>query len=134
MPRGHTKSANLPRLLIVALALLPVLCAATLVNSELATAAPPQTEAPECATGVDFLGFSDAPNKPTFKGESVGGLSALLYDARSDVYYSLVDNGPSRRVRGTVPWHGFVARFYTLRRPTQGGETWRAADPGRNHA
>ncbi|CAA9381991.1 MAG: hypothetical protein AVDCRST_MAG01-01-19, partial [uncultured Rubrobacteraceae bacterium] len=73
-----------------------------------ATAAPPQTEAPECATGVDFLGFSDALNKRTYEGTSVGGLSALAYTGRQNTYYSLVDNGPTASSE---------ARFYTLRIP-----------------
>lgn len=77
-----------------------------------ATAAPPQTDVPECAAGVDFLGFSDALDKRTFEGTSVGGLSALTYDQRRGVYYSLVDNGPAATSE---------ARFYTLRLPTRGG-------------
>ncbi len=73
-----------------------------------AVAKPPGSEAPNCATGVDFLGFSDALNKRSFEGTEVGGLSALAYDKRRDVYYSLVDNGPE---------DSSPARFYTLRAP-----------------
>ncbi|MGI8858684.1 MAG: esterase-like activity of phytase family protein [Rubrobacteraceae bacterium] len=94
--------------MIAALVVL-ALCAATFAGSGLATAAPTQTEAPECATGVDFLGFSDALNKQTFEGTNVGGLSGLVYDARRDVYYSIVDN------EGAT-----AARFYTLRLPVDG--------------
>lgn len=84
-----------------------------LTSPGLAEAAPSRTDTPECATGVDFLGFSDALNKQTYEGTSVGGLSALAYDGRrGGVYYSLVDNGPSP---------GSEARFYTLRLPTGGG-------------
>ncbi|MGH3147812.1 MAG: esterase-like activity of phytase family protein, partial [Rubrobacter sp.] len=79
----------------------------------LATVNPAEADAPECATGVDFLGFSDALNKRTFEGTSVGGLSALSYDGRRGVYYSLVDNGPTATSK---------ARFYDLRLPTNGGE------------
>ena len=61
---------------------------------------------------MDFLGFSDALNKQTYEGTSVGGLSALTYDQRRGVYYSLVDNGPAATSE---------ARFYTLRLPTSGG-------------
>ena len=91
-------------------------CAATalllLATSGLAEAAPAQTDAPECADGVDFLGFSDALNKRSYEGTSVGGLSALAYDGRrGGVYYSLVDNGPTPDSE---------ARFYTLRLPTRG--------------
>ncbi len=106
------RSANLSRLLIAALATLLALCATTLAGSGLATATPPKTDAPECAAGVDFLGFSDALNKRTFEGTSVGGLSALTYDQRRGIYYSLVDNGPAATSE---------ARFYTLRIPTKGG-------------
>ena len=68
-------------------------------------AVPPETEAPTCAAGVDFLGFSDALDKQTFEGTGVVGLSALTYYARRGVYYSLVDNGPAASSE---------ARFYTL--------------------
>jgi hypothetical protein len=112
MPQTQTKSVGLPRLLIAALATLLALCAATFAGPGATTAAPPQTEAPECAASVDFLGFSDALNKETFEGTGVGGLSALAYDPRRGVYYSLVDNGPTATSE---------ARFYTLRIPTKGG-------------
>jgi hypothetical protein len=112
MPRGRTKSVNPLRLLVATLMTLLALCITTFASPGLATAAPPQTEAPECATGVDFLGFSDALDKQTFEGTSVGGLSALTYDARRGAYYSLVDNGPSATSE---------SRFYTLRIPTKGG-------------
>ncbi len=75
-------------------------------------AARPGADVSECATGVDFLGFSDALDKETFEGTSLGGLSALTYDRRHGVYYSLVDNGPTATSE---------ARFYTLRLPTKGG-------------
>ena len=99
------------------LALFLAACVATvtlaLTTSGLAEAAPTGADAPECASGVDFLGFSDALNKRTYEGTSVGGLSALAYDRRrGGVYYSLVDNGP-------VP--ASEARFYTLRLPMRGG-------------
>ena len=58
-------------------------------------AAPPADAAPECARGVDFLGFSDALNKQQYEGTTVGGLSGLTYDARGGVYYGVVDNGPA---------------------------------------
>jgi hypothetical protein len=109
MIQDHQKSANSLRLLIAALAILLALWAAAFAGT--ATAAPPQTEAPECATGVDFLGFSDALNKRTYEGTSVGGLSALAYTGRQNTYYSLVDNGPTASSK---------ARFYTLRIPVKG--------------
>jgi hypothetical protein len=73
-----------------------------------ADAVPPGTETSNCATGVDFLGFSDAFDKQSFEGTEVGGLSALTYDKRRNVYYSLVDNGPE---------DSSPARFYTLKAP-----------------
>ena len=59
---------------------------------------------------MDFLGFSDALNKRSYEGTSVGGLSALAYTGRQNVYYSLVDNGPAASSE---------ARFYTLRIPVK---------------
>ncbi|MGI8910050.1 MAG: esterase-like activity of phytase family protein [Rubrobacteraceae bacterium] len=105
-------SGNILRPLIVVLAALLALCASTFAGAGAGVAVPTQTKAPECATGVDFLGFSDALNKQTYEGTSVGGLSALTYDQRLGVYYSLVDNGPTATSE---------ARFYTLRLPTKGG-------------
>src|SRR5918997_5073513 len=102
-------NANTTRLLIATLATLLALGATIFIGT--ATAAPPQDEAPECATGVDFLGFSDALNKRTYEGTSVGGLSALAYTGRQNTYYSLVDNGPTATSE---------ARFYMLRIPVKG--------------
>lgn len=111
-PPGRTRDATR-----TGFALFLASCAATamlaLATSGLAEAAPSRTDTPECAAGVDFLGFSDALNKRTYEGTSVGGLSALAYDGRrGGVYYGLVDNGPTP---------GSEARFYTLRLPTKGG-------------
>lgn len=75
-----------------------------------ATPAPGAATTPlACAPGVDFLGFSDALDKTQFAETTVGGLSGLVYDARRDVYYSVVDNE-----RATP------ARVYTLRLPLDG--------------
>ena len=75
MTQNHPKwTTYTPRFLILALAALLAVVVTAFAGSGLATAA--QTEAPECATGVDFLGFSDALNKQTYEGTSVGGLSA----------------------------------------------------------
>jgi hypothetical protein len=66
-------------------------------------AVPPETKAPECAAGVDFLGFSDDLDEQTFEGTGVGGLSGLTHDVRRGVYYSLVNNGPPpARRRGST--------------------------------
>ncbi|WP_166178333.1 esterase-like activity of phytase family protein [Rubrobacter tropicus] len=91
-----------------ALALLLATSAALFVFQDQATAARPGAETPDCAAGVDFLGFSDALNKQAYEGTSVGGLSALAYTGRRDIYYSLVDNGPTTTSE---------ARFYTLQIP-----------------
>lgn len=64
-----------------------------------------------CAPGVELLGFSDALDKATFGGTTVGGLSGLAYDAPRDRYYSLVDNE-----RDTP------ARVYTLHIPLVDGK------------
>ena len=72
------------------------------------------TDTSACAPGVDLYGFSDALDKQTYNGTRVGGLSALTYDRRRDVYYGLVDNGPDTTSE---------ARFYTLRLPTKGDAT-----------
>ncbi|HKH12913.1 MAG TPA: esterase-like activity of phytase family protein [Rubrobacter sp.] len=96
--------------MVTLLATILAVCVLALAGGGPATAAPPRSDAPTCATGVDFLGFSDAPNKQTFEGTSVGGLSALTYDQRRGVYYSLVDNGPAATSD---------ARFYTLRIPVK---------------
>jgi hypothetical protein len=112
MTRDQTNRASYGRVLITALTALLALWAATFLGLGPATASPPETETPVCAAGVDFLGFSDALDKQAFEGTSVGGLSALAYDARRGVYYALVDNGPTASAE---------ARFYTLRLPTKGG-------------
>ena len=98
------------RLLVALLAAIVAACASLLVIPGHATAARPGSEAPDCAVGVDFLGFSDALNKRSYEGTSVGGLSALAYQGRRDTYYSLVDNGPTAASE---------ARFYTLRLPVK---------------
>ena len=111
MTRDQTDRASYGQALITALTTLLALWAATFLGLGLATAAPPETETPVCAAGVDFLGFSDALDKQAFEGTVVGGLSGLAYDARRGVYYGLVDNGPAASAE---------ARFYTLRLPTKG--------------
>jgi hypothetical protein len=113
---GQTRGYSRPRIAALVALFAALLTAASLALAGPAAptvnAAPDRTGTPECATGVDFLGFSDALNKRTYEGTSVGGLSALTYDGRRGVYYSLVDNGPAATSE---------ARFYTLRIPTKGG-------------
>lgn len=93
-----------------ALALLLTTSETVFASQVSATAARPGASAPECAAGVDFLGFSDALNKRTYEGTAVGGLSALAYQGSRDTYYGLVDNGPTPASE---------ARFYTLRIPVK---------------
>ena len=113
--RTQAVSRPQPRIATLVAVLAALLTAAGLVLAgpvaSQSDAAPPRAGAPECATGVDFLGFSDALNKRTYKGTSVGGLSALAYAGRQSTYYSLVDNGPTAASE---------ARFYTLRIPVKG--------------
>jgi hypothetical protein len=108
MPQKARTESQATRLLIVGLAFLVAICAAVFAVQSTATADRRGVGSPECATGVGFLGFSDALNKRTYEGTSVGGLSALAYTGRRDTYYSLVDNGPTAASE---------ARFYTLRIP-----------------
>jgi hypothetical protein len=107
--RSQVGTVGTLRLLTIVTGILLVACAAIFVGSGAATAAPPQGGEQECAAGVDLLGFSDALDKTTFRGTSVGGLSGITYDAQRDVYYALVDN------QGTT-----ASRFYTLRLKTDG--------------
>ena len=107
--RSQVGTVGTLRLLTIVTGILLVACAAIVVGSGAATAAPPQGGEQECAAGVDLLGFSDTLDKTTFRGTSVGGLSGITYDAQRDVYYALVDN------QGTT-----ASRFYTLRLKTDG--------------
>ncbi|MEV2212426.1 esterase-like activity of phytase family protein [Streptomyces sp. NPDC050997] len=49
---------------------------------------------------LDFLGERELPNAMTFQGTTVGGLSAISYDARTGTYYVISDDrsqtGPAR--------------------------------------
>jgi len=88
-----------------------VLAAALSVGAACATTPPlaqgqPGPRSPSCTSGVSLLGFSDALDKTMFRASTVGGLSALTYDAVRDVYYALVDNQGAS-----------AARFYTLSLP-----------------
>ena len=110
MPQKARSEPHPARLFLVCLAFLAAACAAGLAHQNQATADRRGADAPRCATGIDFLGFSDALNKRTYEGTSVGGLSALAHTGLRDTYYSLVDNGPTA---------ASGARFYTLRIPVK---------------
>ena len=56
-------------------------------------------------TGIDFIGQATLPNNLTFQKTLVGGLSAITYDAKKDLYYAISDD------RGQKA----PARFYTLK-------------------
>lgn len=58
---------------------------------------------------VKFLGRSDLLDGTSFDGTEVGGLSALDYDPKRDLYYALVDRQ-----------EGGPARYYSLRLPFDG--------------
>ena len=107
--RVQKRTAGVLRLLLITSLALLAICAMLLVWQGPATAARTQPGTAQCAAGVDLYGFSDALDKTTFRGTTVGGLSGITYDARRDVYYALVDN------QGTT-----ASRFYTLRLRTDG--------------
>lgn len=67
-----------------------------------------ESEATLGGPAVEFVGYSDSLDKLNFEDAKVGGLSALGYDPRRDLYYALVDRK-----------QGFPARFYTLRLPVE---------------
>lgn len=103
---GSRKARTGASLLTIFAALLAVVALA--FGSGASAAAPPGVSTLTCAPSgfyVGFLGFSDALNKETYEGTTVGGLSALAYDKRRNAYYSLVDNDPDA---------DSPARFYTL--------------------
>lgn len=102
---GKRRSKAPLSLLLACLAATVIAAASGAAGTE--PAAAKQAGSPECAPGVDFLGFSDALDKQTFEGANVGGLSGLARERR-DTYYSLVDN------EGETP-----ARFYTLEAPLE---------------
>ncbi|MEX5633699.1 esterase-like activity of phytase family protein [Parafrankia sp. FMc2] len=62
----------------------------------------------DCPPGGLALGFSDALDKAVVDGETVGGLSALAYDARRHAYAAIVDR------TGTLP-----ARIWFLSDPAR---------------
>ncbi|WP_405816447.1 esterase-like activity of phytase family protein [Streptomyces sp. NBC_01390] len=60
---------------------------------------------------LDFLGERELPNATAIEGTTVGGLSAVSYDAKTGTYYLISDDRS-----GTGP-----ARFYTARIDFTGG-------------
>lgn len=82
--------------LSLAVAVLAVLATAGIFATRTAGASGPGAELPECAPGVEFIGFSDALNKTAFGGFNVTELSGLTYDKRNKQYYVVSDrSGPT---------------------------------------
>ncbi|MFI2035180.1 esterase-like activity of phytase family protein [Streptomyces bottropensis] len=71
----------------------------------------PAAAAHDSGVRLDFLGERELPNAMTFEGTTVGGLSAISYDAKSGAYYLISDDRSQ-----TGP-----ARFYTARVDLTGG-------------
>ncbi|MFD9254163.1 esterase-like activity of phytase family protein [Streptomyces bottropensis] len=71
----------------------------------------PAAAAHDSGVRLDFLGERELPNAMTFQGTTVGGLSAISYDAKSGAYYLISDDRSQ-----TGP-----ARFYTARVDLTGG-------------
>ncbi|MEU1480972.1 esterase-like activity of phytase family protein [Streptomyces sp. NPDC005760] len=64
------------------------------------TPAAAQSSASPSGVQLDFLGERELPNAMPFQGTTVGGLSAISYDARTGTYYLISDDrsqtGPAR--------------------------------------
>ena len=60
----------------------------------------PAAAAQDSSVRLDFLGARELPNAMAFQGTTVGGLSAISYDARTGTYYVISDDrsqtGPAR--------------------------------------
>ncbi|MFG1927829.1 esterase-like activity of phytase family protein [Cryptosporangium sp. NPDC048952] len=79
------------------------LLTSALTAAALVTAAP-AAQATEGVT-LDFLGATVLPNALQFQGTTVGGLSAISYDARTGQYFLISDDRSAKN----------PARFYTAR-------------------
>ncbi|GAA0238437.1 esterase-like activity of phytase family protein [Cryptosporangium japonicum] len=79
------------------------LLTSALTAAALVTVAPPARATEPVA--LDFLGATVLPNAEQFQGTTVGGLSAISYDARSGQYYVISDDRSAKN----------PARFYTAR-------------------
>lgn len=71
----------------------------------------PAAAAHDSGVRLDFLGERELPNAMPFQGTTVGGLSAISYDAKSGAYYVISDDRSQ-----TGP-----ARFYTAHVDLTGG-------------
>ncbi|KKD05939.1 esterase-like activity of phytase family protein [Streptomyces sp. WM6386] len=71
----------------------------------------PAAAAHDSGIRLDFLGERELPNAMPFQGTTVGGLSAIGYDAKSGTYYVISDD---RSQTG-------AARFYTAHVDLTGG-------------
>jgi 3-phytase len=87
-----------------------VASAVVLASLPALTGASAATE-PDSGVRLDFLGEQELPNALAFEGTTVGGLSAIGYDAGTGSYYVISDDRSQ-----TAP-----ARFYTARVDFGGG-------------
>jgi hypothetical protein len=79
---------------------LSILLASAFAAATLVTAAPAQAGG---GVHLEYLGAKSLPNALQFQGTTVGGLSAISYDARSGKYYVISDDRSAKN----------PARFYT---------------------
>ncbi|MFG2729218.1 esterase-like activity of phytase family protein [Streptomyces canus] len=74
--------------------------ASAVVLASLPTLLGTPAAAHDSAVRLDFLGERELPNAMAFQGTTVGGLSAISYDAKSGTYYVISDDrsqtGPAR--------------------------------------
>jgi len=89
------------------LALLPLTatltCLAVTAGSAAAETAAHPSAAPQRGIRLQYLGERELPNAMPYDGTTVGGLSAISYDARTGQYYVISDDRSQRN----------PARFYT---------------------
>ncbi|WP_375501402.1 esterase-like activity of phytase family protein [uncultured Jatrophihabitans sp.] len=97
MPRRPVRRS----FIAVAAALTAAAGAVALASAPAATASPPGPVRPSraCSPSTYALGYSDALNKLSYDGATLGGLSSLAYDARSRAWVSAVDNHASDPAR-----------------------------------
>ncbi len=69
---------------------------ASAIGAPRAQAVPGVLDVPgRCSPSVGVVGYSDALDKRTYRGEPVAGLSALAHDARAGRYLALADRTPT---------------------------------------
>ncbi len=73
--------------------------AVALPSAPAAHARPPRSSSRACSPSTSAVGYSDALNKLSYDGATLGGLSSLAYDRRSRAWVSAVDNHASDPAR-----------------------------------